>query len=214
MFDTDTTDDYVYTSHGTSEDTIKITYESLSKNGTKSVPCTRCSYSEQSSVEPIYTPKGYSVNDEGTGIAGGYLINNNALLEWQKYGGSQDVEFGILIFNPKYLGQDTFLDENGIINATQGAVQVNIESVEYSSFDFMINDFADTQSTLELVIAGYASYGGKYQLVQTEYDLSETPAVSKVSRGDDSLYTVTISSVKTKNSLSTLPDYIVPTKED
>lgn len=207
----------VYTSHAIDEAQTTITYEKISESGVKSAPCTRCIYNQSVEVAPIYTSKGYSVSNAGTGIDGGFNINKAAFEEWQAYGGSENVKFGIIIFNPKYLNDGAIFDSNGKINSSKGALQVEFLNLTYESFSFMINNFTEAHANLELVIAGYSVIDGDYSKAdfsQKSYALSETPAVSTVTRAGKTLYTITMATVKENQSISSLPDYIVPTAGD
>lgn len=213
LLNEDPTKVVVYKAHNIDPTTTQITYESILKDGVKSALCGRCAKAQSTSVAPIFTAKGYSVSNDGTGIAGGYFINKEALVEWKQYGG-KDVTFGIMLLNPKYLAQGSFINESGVVNSTQGALNVEMTSAEYSSFDFMISNFTLEQATLEIVIAGYVVVDGKYEFLQADYSLSKTPAVSSVTRSDASLYTVTMASIKQNNNLTYLPEYTVQTKEE
>ncbi len=207
----------VYTSHALVQEETTVTYESLSKPGVKSTPCSRCIYEDKQELDAIYTSKGYAVKDNGTGIDGGFVVSQKALAEWQEYGGAQNVKFGIVIFNPKFLKEDAIFDANGRINCDSGALQVEFENLSYETFNFMISNFTDAHANLELVIAGYAVVDGDYskaELNQKSYALTETPAVSTVTRGKNTLYTITISTVKKNQSVSSLPEYVVPSTND
>lgn len=207
----------VYTSHALVQEETTVTYESLSKPGVKSTPCSRCIYSAKQELDPIYTSKGYAIKDNGTGIDGGFVVSQKALTEWQKCGGAQNVKFGIVIFNPKFLKEDAIFDANGRINCDSGALQVEFENLSYETFNFMISNFTDAHANLELVIAGYAVVDGDYskaELNQKSYALTETPAVSTVTRGKNTLYTITISTVKKNQSVSSLPEYVVPSTNE
>ena len=207
----------VYTSHALVQEETTVTYESLSKPGVKSTPCSRCIYSTKQELDPIYTSKGYAIKNNGTGIDGGFLVSKKALEEWQKSGGAQNVKFGIVIFNPKFLKEDAIFDANGRINCDSGALQVEFENLSYETFNFMISNFTDAHANLELVIAGYAVVDGDYskaELNQKSYALTETPAVSTVTRGKTTLYTITISTVKKNQSVSSLPEYVVPSTNE
>jgi hypothetical protein len=81
----------------------------------------------------------------------------------------------------------------------------------------MVSNFTDAHANLELVIAGYAVVDGDYskaELNQKSYALTETPAVSTVTRGKNTLYTITISTVKKNQSVSSLPEYVVPSTNE
>lgn len=207
----------VYTSHALVQEETTVTYESLSKPGVKSTPCSRCIYSTKQELDPIYTSKGYAIKNNGTGIDGGFAVSQKALTEWQEYGGAQNVKFGIVIFNPKFLKEDAIFDANGRINCDSGALQVEFADLSYETFNFMVSNFTDAHANLELVIAGYAVVDGDYskaELNQKSYALTETPAVSTVTRGKNTLYTITISTVKKNQSVSSLPEYVVPSTND
>ena len=203
----------VYTSHAIDEAQTTITYEKLSESGVKSAPCARCIYNTKVETAPIYTSKGYSVSDAGTGIDGGFVVNKSAFEEWQQYGGTENVKFGIVIFNPKFLNDGGIFDSNGKINTSKGALQVEFLNLEYESFSFMVSNFTEAHATLELVIAGYTVIDGDYSKAdfsQKSYALTETPAVSNVTRGNSVLYTITMATVKKNQSISSLPEYVVP----
>ena len=217
VFFNTSTENPVYTSHALVQEKTAVTYESLSKPGVKSTPCSRCIYSAKQELDAIYTSKGYAVKDNGTGIDGGFIVSQKALTEWQEYGGAQNVKFGIVIFNPKFLKEDAIFDANGRINCDSGALQVEFENLSYETFNFMISNFTDAHANLELVIAGYAVVDGDYskaELNQKSYALTETPAVSTVTRGKNTLYTITISTVKKNQSVSSLPEYVVPSTNE
>lgn len=202
---------YVYTSHANNDDATTIKYEDFSKNGVKATPCSRCTYETKSETPPIFVAKGYSAKEALSGIAGGFFIDTAALAEWKNFGGDKNVSYGVVIFNPTRLGDGAFFNAENKLNATQGAVQISITSSSFSSVDFMIKNFTPENYSLELVIAGYVIADGEVHLIQKEYALSDTPAVSNVTREGASLYTVTMSTVAKRQSITVLPEFVKPT---
>ncbi len=203
---------YYGTNHNIS-DTIAIRYPNgFTKAGVTGYSCSGidCEYIEKTEdLEAIFSPNGYSYNTAKTGIDGGYLLNNDALKAYNEL--NDDIRFGIIIVNPAYLG-DSFLDENGKITAKEKALQVEITTTDYSVYSFVINGFTtEYAKSFELVIASYAISNGKAEFIQSEYALSDTPAVSMVEKNDGCLYTVSLNTVVSQNSLEKIPAYTIPT---
>ena len=155
---------------------------------------------------------GYSTKDNGTGIATGFKINQDSHEAYKTIFGS-DVKFGIVVFNPKFIG-DTFFS-GGKINATQGAIQVELVE-DYSTLSAHVAGFdltKEAHQNLELVFAGYAytkADKSDVDLFQKEYVVSDnsekpnySPMQSKVTKGGDMLYTVKIQTVTTHTPVST-----------
>lgn len=198
-------------------DTVAIAYPNgFTKNGEKGYSCSNvsCSYIEVTeTLVPIFTPNGYSYNSDKTAFNGGYSVNKDALDAYNAL--NDDISFGIIIVNPAYLG-DSFFDSNNKLTATEKSIQVEILSSDYSNFNFSINGFTNnTIKALELVVASYAISGDTIEFIQAEYDLTSTPAVSKVEKSDATLYTVSLNTVVNRNSIEQIPVYSVPsTKEE
>ena len=101
---------------------------------------------------------------------------------------------------------------NGKITAKEKALQVEITTTDYSVYSFVINGFTtEYAKSFELVIASYAISNGKAEFIQSEYALSDTPAVSMVEKNDGCLYTVSLNTVVSQNSLEKIPAYTIPT---
>lgn len=146
------------------------------------------------------------------GIAGGYLINVNAVNEYKRINGS--LTFGIMAVNPIFLaGKDSFFDSNGKVNTTVGALQVSMVDNQYENISISITGFVGDAEDLSLVIALYA-YDDP-QNVQFIQSSTTKCADKNVTLGDTTLYTVTLASVKNANSVPTKLDaYIFPTNKE
>lgn len=181
-----------------------IVYTSYDKDGIKTQKCVRCVDTVESVADAIFTHVGYSHRETGTkqGIISEFSIDTTALTEYETFNNTT-VTFGIVVFNPKYLGEGKVF--NGTeINTTGATVSVEIDETarKYASLTCTIDGFDVTNSdhtSLELVIAGYAfEDGSDVQLMQRQYVAGEdTPCVHKVTREDATLLTVNIANVKT-----------------
>ena len=164
---------------------------------------------ENEKADPIFTAladNGYSVNAYGTGIAfGGFAVNTTELKKYNDLN-ENDITFGILVANPKYVG-DTFM-ANGEVNATSGFLKVDMTSDEYTNIKIMLDGFTGSAQELELVISLYAYTDvNDVQFIQSEHTAC---ANSKVVKADATLYTVTLNSVVNKindGKIDALPEY-------
>ncbi|MBQ2810008.1 MAG: leucine-rich repeat domain-containing protein [Clostridia bacterium] len=181
--------------------------------GEKITGCTNegCEYCSKEEVAAIFECLGYSTNDASSGIATGFVINHESLSTYESAIGKK-LTFGVVIFNPKYLGEDTLFTSEGLINTSKGALQVEFD-LTYANCNLSISGMnlanAD-HASLELVFAGYAYEGedvGSAKVFQKEYigtteDPISSPMASKVTRGSDVLYTIKLQSVLTPAQIS------------
>lgn len=162
----------------------------------------------QSVTNPIFNAgaeNGYSTNGRGGIAFGGYAIDLDALDAYNRINKDATLNFGVLVANPKYIG-DTFMSA-GQVNAQKGFVQVELDDTRYTNIQIMLDGFTGDASELELVISLYAySDANKIEYIQSEHTVC---ASSKVVKNDATLYTVSLSSVKNKTatSIEALPEY-------
>ena len=190
--------------------------DGFAKAGVKTFKCTnwdKCTAENQEiALLPIFNAleeNGYSTNGEGIAF-GGYTINIDALNEYNDFF-ENDLSFGIIVANPKYLG-DTFM-KDGEVNATGGFLMVDMTSNEYTNIKLMLDGFTGNAKNLSLVITLYAYTDvNDVEFIQSEDTLS---ASAKVTKTDATLYTVTLDSVKAQagTAIPELPEYVVPSKE-
>ncbi len=187
-----------------------IVYARFDVDGYKVNKCERCAETDNSTVAPaIFAHKGYSYRENGTkaGIYSEFSIDTSALQAYEEFHDTV-ISFGIAIFNPAKLTDGTTYFFNGKkINAETGIVQVelNENSRKYSRLNCLIDGFDKTNANhtaLELIIAGFAyETNGSVQIMQKQYEVNaETPVVapylSKVTREDAVLYTVSIGTIE------------------
>ena len=82
-----------------------------------------------------------------------------------------------------------------------------MDDVQYSDIKIMLDGFTGKAAELELVISLYAyTDTSDVEFIQSEHTVC---AESKVTKGDATLYTVTLNSVENKpcTSLDALPEY-------
>ncbi|MBQ2809827.1 MAG: leucine-rich repeat domain-containing protein [Clostridia bacterium] len=171
--------------------------------------CGNITEGENTVKNPIFSAlaeNGYSTN--GTGISfGGYVVDTDALKDFNNANKDARLTFGVVILNPKYLGE-TFFDENGNVNATKGYIKVDFSDTEYRNIKVMIDGFNTLSAKeTELVIALYAyTDEAKVEFIQSEDTASASTSVTK---GETSLYTVSVNSVMNKPnaSVDALPPY-------
>ncbi len=197
-----------------------IVYVTFDAEGTKTYKCSRCDSTEDTVANAIFTHLGYShrENSSKAGIKSEFSINTSALKEYEELNNT-NVVFGILIFNPAYLNSTSFFNGK-VVNTTGATVQVEIDdnARKYASLTCFIDGFDSTNAqhtSLELVIAGYAYEGeGDVQIMQKQYEADKevnAPYISKVTRGEDVLYTVSIGTVETTIPfVSTIKEYEKP----
>lgn len=180
------------------------------QNGIYCVACTNqgCTYGSDTEtvLDPIFKAleeNGYSTN--GSGIAfGGYTVVLDSLKKFNEVN-ETDITFGIIIANPKYIGDTFMLD--GEVNATSGFLKVDMTTDEYSDVKVMLDGFTGEAATLELVISLYAyTDSGDVEYIQSQ---DTKCASSKVTKADATLYTVSLSSVEAKlnTSIDALPEF-------
>ena len=169
--------------------------------------CQNITEGDATIAAPIFEARaenGYSTNGEGIAF-GGYTVNVSALNTFNTINGTTPLHFGIIVVNPKYLG-DTFMN-GGKVNATAGELLVEMDDVQYSDIKIMLDGFTGKAAELELVISLYAyTDTSDVEFIQSEHTAC---AESKVTKEDATLYTVTLNSVENKpcTSLDALPEY-------
>lgn len=174
--------------------------------GTKTTGCTNegCTHNTVETLPAIFVCLGYSVSDEGNGISAGFAVNQVALLTYEEFI-DEKLTFGVVTFNPKYLGSGSVFNDNGVVNTSKGALQISFD-LTYSRCNVLVSGINLSNSdhaSLELVFAGYAFVGNDKSTIQVfQKDYTGTvdkpvssPMASKVTRGDDVLYTVKLQSV-------------------
>lgn len=173
-------------SHANAE---KLTYANgFASEGLFCIGCQNdgCEVKTETVTDPIFSAKGYSVNDAKTGICGGYTVDLDALAFYEEKNG--DLIYGIVIANADSFGGKSFF-ENGKVN-TDKAVMAEIDS-QYTNFDCSINFGTTSNNTLNLVICAYIIDGESVSFIQA----SSGDAVSADAISGGSFKSITLDKV-------------------
>ena len=176
--------------------------DGFNKTGTTKTTCAHCEETQDGECAPIFTAKGYSVNNAGNSLNGGYTVDIDLLKAYIDVSGG--VEFGIVIANANTFN-GSFFDGRTVNNAK--ALQVSI-SPEYSNFDCSIDFGTTSNSTLELIICAYViDEDGNASFIQAENDYA-----LEVTVGSQLFTKVTLDLVAT--NVVEQPDAILPTNDE
>ncbi len=178
--------------------------QGFDKNGEAFVKCAKCDDPTATStivVLPIFTAKGYSVNDDGNSLNGGYTVDLDRLKAYTDVMGN--INFGIVIANANTFEGNFFVDGK-VGNAK--ALQVGI-TPDYTNFDCAIhfNSANNASSTLELIITAYViDANGNVTYIQAENNYAVEAKI-----GNDIFTKVTLDLVRanlpTSSSYALLP---------
>lgn len=114
--------------------------------------CPNCGSSQDATtVEKIFTAKGYSLSPDGKAISAGYTVNHNSLAIYEEIMGA--TSYGIVIANADAFEGKTFFDESNKIN-TSKALQVSMDR-EYGVFDCSLHFDTTSNNSLKLIICAY-----------------------------------------------------------
>ncbi len=180
-----------------------IKYENgFGKEGVTKTKCLRCDETQDGTVAPIFLAKGYSVNDEGTSLNGGYIVNIALLQAYVAVNG--EVEFGVVIANANSFTGSFF--NGGVVNSEK-ALQVAIKP-EYTNFDCSIHFNTTSNNTLEFIIAAYViDVDGSASFIQAENDYAISTTVA-----ENSFTKVTLDLVKA--NVPQAPVAILPSNDE
>ena len=121
----------------------------------------------------VFTFKGYSFNESGS-MAYGYDIDYEAKVLYEELTGDI-LEMGVVFAAYDNLGGNQPLDENGqeVTISIGKVVKANINSYEYTYYDFILTDIDDSIKDVKFVISAYLYDGEAVKYVQ-ENSLSNT----------------------------------------
>ena len=195
-----------------------LVYESFLANGEYCYGCSNVGcmvIDKEDTTKPIFVAgDGFSTKiSANDGISGGYIVNVDALNEFNRVNAENKLNFGVMMVSPKYLaGKESFFLD-GKINAEK-CLQVDMSESRYTNLNITITGFVGDAKSSALIIALYAYVNGE----EVEFIQSQTTqcADEKVTLGNDTLYTVTYESVANPagKNLSDLGDYFSPKKDE
>ena len=156
---------------------------------------------------------GFSTKGEDGIAFGGYELNSGALDEYNRVNKDATVKYGVILINPDHLdGKESFF-VNGEVNATKGFIQTDMSNARYANISIAVTGFTGNAENLSLILAIYA-YTDENDIEFIQSKTTEC-ASAKVTLGTDTLYTVTLASVKAGSSnLSDLGEYVMPSKRE
>ena len=152
-----------------------ISYEDGYENSGKRIyKCTGCGLTKEENTPALFESIGYSVPEDISrgGIVIGYMINYDAIAEYEKATGKA-VSFGVYAIAQEKLGANDIFDENG--NLAEGAISAEVTKNAYVSFEFKIVGFDDDTKDKLLAIGAYVALT-KDKVTEYSYMQLGTPA--------------------------------------
>lgn len=133
---------------------LKITYESYTSNGYKTVGCINdgCKDNVVEELLPLVTSKGYSQDTTSKAIVLDMSFNREAILEYENYLGEK-ISFGV-VASLKHEDSQPLSSDGSERN---GAVKVDFTDAKYSIFQLKITNLSDANKQLHC--SGYMLVG-------------------------------------------------------
>ena len=136
---------------------VSIYYENgYASIGTQNAMCPDCNYTENATLEPLFTVLGYSVSEDKTGITSGYKINLEVLEYYERVAGKLD--FGFIVADASDASSKGLIDEGGsLVDGVRGC-KLAISSRAYSYIDVkLVGVSTDTQRATDFILAVYVT---------------------------------------------------------
>ena len=196
---------------------IKIEYKNgFAVVGVKTVTCS-CDNAGTYEAAPIFVTKGYSIKENnGYGIISTYVIDNEALNEYEKV--NDPITIGIIMANANFDGQSAFMSKNNegkyVLNSLYG-VQLEITNRDYAKINATIDKFTQDEASLNLVMALYV-IDEEGNLSYIQHEAAEGVEYAGSVKKDVTLDIVTITNIAEINKIQiALPQpALVPTGND
>ena len=117
----------------------------------------------ETTVNAVFTAKGYSTNADKNAINGGYSVDPASLALYERLIGT--LEYGIVIANANAFGSNSFFNDENKVN-TEKSLQVEMDK-QYQNFDCTLNFGANTAVELDLIICAYVIEGDNVTFIQS-----------------------------------------------
>ena len=177
-----------------------------------------CAYEKAENVEaPVIfktnETNGFSTKGEDGIAFGGFVLDSEALDEYNRVNGDATIKYGVILINPDYLdGKESFF-VNGEVNATKGFVQTDMSSARYANISIAVTGFKGNAENLSLILAIYAyTDENDVEFIQSKESVAYS---AKVTLGAERLYAVTLASVRDGDkTLADLDEYVMPSKRE
>ena len=123
-------------------------------SGEKTTECSNCKLSTTTTVNPLFTTKGFSIPEKnGDEIAIGYNIDNAAISEYESITG-KTLEYGVFATLFDNIGVNEIINADG--TTPTGVVVAGITKDEYVAVEFKLSGFVtDNQKLIKLAMGAY-----------------------------------------------------------
>ncbi|MBE6625107.1 MAG: leucine-rich repeat domain-containing protein [Ruminococcaceae bacterium] len=177
-----------------------------------------CAYEKAENVEAPAIFKtnetnGFSTKGEDGIAFGGFVLDSEALDEYNRVNGDATIKYGVILINPDYLdGKESFF-VNGEVNASKGFIQTDMSNARYANISIAITGFKGNAENLSLILAIYAyTDENDVEFIQSKESVAYS---AKVTLGAERLYAVTLASVRDGDkTLADLDEYVMPSKRE
>lgn len=171
-------------------------YENGFENSGKHIyKCTGCYETKEETVPALFTCLGYSAPENGDGgIAMGFLVNEKAIVEYEKATG-KTLKYGVFAVSQGKLGDNAIFGENGAAN---GVISVDVTTHGFDMFEIKIVGFTDEQKSMAFAMGAYVAAtdknGTEYSYMQDDskgasngkyYFASYNDIIKKPSTGEE-----------------------------
>ena len=155
---------------------VKLVYENgYMAYGYKLDGCTRegCSLRTEVEIEPLFTSKGYSRDENTSAIVFDYKVNKDAIAEYEEYLGTK-ISYGVVASRALEIYEGSPI--NSSASAKDGAVSVSFENNEYSLIQLKLTSI--TAKDDALYCCGYFIINGEVSYLNGNEISSSALAVS------------------------------------
>lgn len=135
------------------------------EKGYKRDGCTRCDDYVEKELAPLFACRGYSVSENGSGIAIGYSVDVKAISEYEEAIG-KTLKYGAFVVTKDKLGNNSIFGDDGVL--TSGVINAEITSYQLSVFELKIVGFTDEQKDTKLIMGAYVDNGTEYSYIQDD----------------------------------------------
>ena len=139
---------------GHNYEAVDISYENgYMKSGKITYRCADCGATKEEKAPALFTCLGYSVPEDGRdGIAIGYSVNNEAILEYTRVTG-KSLNYGVFAVMKEKLGDSDIFKLDGTVS--NGVINAEITGYQFSFVELRIVGFKEEYKDLELAIGAY-----------------------------------------------------------
>lgn len=137
------------------EKNITIIYDDYTKFGIKTIRCRECNTVCTMESPALFTCLGYSAPENGRGgIAIGYIVNNEAIKEYENATG-KTIKYGVFAVAKEKLGNNDIFGSDGSV--ADNVINAEISNYEFVSFELKIIGFTDEYKDAKLALGAYVA---------------------------------------------------------